>query len=199
MEELTHQEIVQVRENADILIGEDEINKAIDRVAQEIESSITNEVPIVLCVMKGGLMFTSALMQRITSPMVLDYVHVDRYRNKTQGSSIHWHKEPDASLAERTVIIVDDILDEGYTLQELIAYCRTKGAKKVLSAVLLKKKLSSAPTKVTPDFIGLEVTDRYVFGWGMDYKGYLRNLSSIYAIAQNDSSKKTAKNNKNDS
>lgn len=186
MEELTHQDIVQVRENADVLISEQEINQAIDTVAKDIESSLGNEVPIILCVMKGGLMFTSALMQRISSPMILDYVHVDRYRNKTQGCSIHWHKEPDTSLKDQTVIIVDDILDEGYTLQELIAYCQVKGAKKVLSAVLLKKKLSNTPTNVTPDFIGLEVTDRYVFGWGMDYKGYLRNLSSIYAIVQND-------------
>jgi hypoxanthine phosphoribosyltransferase len=183
MDELTHEEIVQVRDNAEVLISEDEINVAIDRIAQEVESSLDNEVPIMLCVMKGGLMFTSALMQRISSPMILDYVHVDRYRNKIQGSSIHWHKEPDTSLVDRTVIIVDDILDEGYTLQELIAYCHAKGAKKVLSAVLLKKKLSTTPTKVKADFIGLEVTDRYVFGWGMDYKGCLRNLSSIYAIA----------------
>lgn len=80
-------------------------------------------------------------------------------------------------------MIVDDILDEGYTLQELIAYCQSKGAAKVLSAVLLKKKLSHTPTKVVADFVGLEVTDRYVFGWGMDYKGYLRNLSSIYAVS----------------
>lgn len=183
MEELSHDEIVKVRDNADILITEDEVNNAIDRVAQEIEASLGDEVPIILCVMKGGLMFTSALMQRITSPMILDYVHVDRYRNQTQGSSIHWHKEPDTSLTNRTVIIVDDILDEGYTLQELIAYCQAKGAKKVLSAVLLKKKLSSAPTKAAANYVGLEVTDRYVFGWGMDYKGYLRNLTSIYAVA----------------
>lgn len=193
MDELTHQEIVQVRENADILISEDEINKAIDRVAQEIESSLNNEVPIILCVMKGGLMFTAALMQRISSPMILDYIHVDRYRNKTQGSSIHWHKEPDTSLKDQTVIIVDDILDEGYTLQELFAYCQSKGAKKVVSAVLLKKKLSTTPTNIKPEFIGLEVTDRYVFGWGMDYKGYLRNLSSIYAVVENDKPESIAK------
>ena len=91
--------------------------------------------------------------------------------------------DDEKKLTER---VVDDILDEGYTLQELIAYCQAKGAKKVLSAVLLKKKLSNIPTSVRPDFIGLEVADRYVFGWGMDYKGYLRNLSSIYAIASSD-------------
>ena len=186
MEELSHNDIVRVRENADVLISEQEINQAIDSVAKNLELALNGEVPIILCVMKGGLMFTSALMQRIASPMILDYVHVDRYRNQKQGSSIHWHKEPDTCLDGRTVIIVDDILDEGYTLQELIAYCQAKGAKKVLSAVLLKKKLSKTPTNIIPDFIGMEVTDRYVFGWGMDYKGYLRNLSSIYAIADDE-------------
>ncbi len=186
-ENLSQKDIADVHKCADILITEQEINLAIDVVAKNIESCLENEVPIMLCVMKGGLMFTSALMQRIALPMQLDYVHVDRYRNQTQGSSIHWHKEPDTPLLDRTVIIVDDILDEGYTLQELVAYCKAKGAKKVLSAVLLKKKLSRTPTNVTPDFIGLEVTDRYVFGWGMDYKGYLRNLTSIYAITESDS------------
>ena len=185
MDVLTHQEITRVLDHADVLITETEVNKAIDRVAKEIASTLNNEVPIILCVMKGGLMFTSALLQRITSPLILDYVHVDRYRNKIQGSSIHWHKEPDASLVDQTVIIVDDILDEGYTLQELVAYCQAKGAKTVLSAVLLKKKLRRTPTNVVPDFIGLEVTDRYVFGWGMDYKSYLRNQTSIYAISEN--------------
>lgn len=183
MEDLSHQDIIQVRENADVLISEEEILRAIDSVAKNIESTLDNDVPVLLCVMKGGLMFTAALMQRISSPMILDYVHVDRYRNQTQGGGIHWHKEPDTVLKGRTIIIVDDILDEGYTLQELIAYCEAKGAKKVLSAVLLKKKLSNTPVNITPDFIGLEVMDRYVFGWGMDYKGYLRNLPSIYAIA----------------
>ncbi len=186
MEDLSHQQVNQVRDDADVLVSEQEINNAIDLVAKQIESTINGEVPILLCVMKGGLMFTAALMQRIQSPMVLDYVHVDRYRNKTQGSSIHWHKEPDTSLDGRIVVLVDDILDEGYTLQELIAYCQAKGAKRVLSAVLLKKKLSNTPVNVVPDFLGLEVTDRYVFGWGMDYKGYLRNQSSIYAIAKSD-------------
>jgi hypoxanthine phosphoribosyltransferase len=184
MEELSKHELLKILEKSDVLISEHEIFQAIDTVAQQIEKILDKEVPILLCVMKGGIMFSAALMQRITSPMVLDYVHVDRYRNQTQGSSIHWYKEPDTSLTGRLVIIVDDILDEGYTLQELIAYCQKKGAKKVLSAVLLKKKLAITCTTVMADFVGLEVADRYVFGWGMDYKGYLRNLSSIYAIAE---------------
>ena len=184
MEELSYNTITKVYQYADKLISEEKINLAIDRVAVEIVSATENEIPVFLCVMKGGLMFTAALMQRINTPLVLDYVHVDRYRNKTQGSSIHWIKEPDTNLKDRVVIIVDDILDEGYTLQELVAYCEAKGAKKVLSAVLLKKKLRNTPVEIAPDILGMEVVDRYVFGWGMDYKGYLRNHSSIYAIAE---------------
>lgn len=183
MQDLSHQEISDVLSNAEVLISEEEIHQAIDTVAFDIEAATNNHVPVFLCVMKGGAMFTSALMQRIKTPMILDYVHVDRYRNQTKGSSIHWHKEPDTSLNGRVVVIIDDILDEGYTLQELIAYCEAKGAQKVLSAVLLKKKLAHKPTDVDADFVGLEVDDYYVFGWGMDYKGYLRNQSCIYAIA----------------
>ena len=186
MQDLPSSKIKQVCQNADELISEQEINQAIDKMASQIEHATENEVPVFLCVMKGGLMFTAALMQRIKVPLILDYVHVDRYRNKTQGSSIHWHKEPDTNLEGRVVIIIDDILDKGVTLQELIAYCQAKGAKKVLSAVLLKKKLTTAAVDIDPDFLGLEVIDRYVFGWGMDYKGYLRNQTSIYAIAEND-------------
>ncbi len=184
MEDISHQEIKQVLANAEVLITEKEINVAIDSVAEDIKVATQNLVPIYLCVMKGGAMFTSALMQRIKTPMILDYIHVDRYRNKTSGSSIHWHKEPDTTLKDQVVVIVDDILDEGYTLRELIAYCEAKGAKKVLSAVLLEKKLKNKPTETTADFIGMEVSDRYVFGWGMDYKGYLRNQSCIYAISE---------------
>ena len=105
-------------------------------------------------------------MQRITAPMILDYVHVDRYRNKTRGGSIHWHKEPDTSLQDRTVILVDDIFDEGYTLQELIAYCKAKGAKKVLTAVLLQKEISNSMTNLVPDFLGMKVANRYLVWLG---------------------------------
>ena len=188
MEDLSYDNVTEVYQLADKLISEEQINIAIDKVATEILSVTENEIPIFLCVMKGGLMFTAALLQRINTPLILDYVHVDRYRNKTQGSSIHWRKEPDVNLKDRIVIIVDDILDEGFTLQELIAYCEAKGAKKVLSAVLLKKKLQSSSVGVVPDFLCMEVVDRYVFGWGMDYKGYLRNQSSIYAIAESEDS-----------
>ena len=185
MEESLLQEVIRVRNNADLLISENEIHRAIDQVADNIKNVVSEEVPIFLCVMKGGLPFTSELMKRIQIPLELDYVHVDRYRNKTQGSSIQWHKEPNIDIKNRLVVIVDDIFDQGYTMQELIAYCEAKGANKVMSAVLIKKVLAKKHTDNEPDFIGLTTEDRYLFGWGMDYKGHWRNLSNIYAVSDN--------------
>jgi len=184
MEDSLLKDVIKTREQADLLISEKDINKAIDQVAERLQATMGEEVPVFLCVMKGGLMFTSELMKRIQSPIELDYLHVDRYRNKTHGSAIHWHKEPDIDLTGRLVLLVDDIFDEGYTMQELIAYCKAKGARKVLSVVLLNKILAKNHLKIEPDFVGLTTTDRYVFGWGMDYKGYWRNLSSVYAVSE---------------
>ncbi len=184
MEDSLHQDAIETQNNADLLISEKEIMSSINIVARDIKAVIGDEVPVLLCVMKGGLMFTAELMKRIQSPLELDYLHVDRYRNQTQGSSIHWRKEPDIDLQGRLVLLVDDIFDEGYTLQELIAYCSAKGASKVLSAVLLKKALAKKHTEIEPDFIGLTISDRYVFGWGMDYRSYWRNLTDIYAVSK---------------
>ncbi len=185
MSETLLREATETLEQADLIINEKTIYKAIDELVEKIKEYINdNEVPVLLCVMRGGLMFTSELMKRLQMPVELDYVHVDRYRDKTQGGSLHWHKEPDANLNERLVLLADDIFDEGYTMQELIAYCKAKGAREVKSVVLLKKSLAEKYIDIEPDFVGLECVDRYVFGWGMDYKGYWRNLSDVYAVSR---------------
>ena len=178
------QEVIRIRDYADLIITENEVHCAIDQIGTNLNKVINETVPVFLCVMKGGLPFTSELMKRTQIPLELDYVHVDRYRDKTQGSSIHWHKEPSIDLTNRFVVLLDDIFDEGYTMQELIAYCIENGANKVMSAVLLKKILGNKCTDYEPDFVGLTIEDRYVFGWGMDYKGYWRNLTNVYAVSE---------------
>ena len=80
------------------------------------------------------------------------------------------------------MLIVDDILDEGHTLADVLAYCRDAGATQVYSAVLVEKQHARRAHTVTADFVGLSVQDRYVFGFGMDYKGHFRNLDGIYAV-----------------
>ena len=111
MEDDLLQEVIRVREHADLIITENEIHSAIDQVGDSLKNVTNETVPVFLCVMKGGLAFTSELMKRIQTPLELDYVHVDRYRNKTKGSSIHWHKEPSIELTNRLVVLLDDIFD----------------------------------------------------------------------------------------
>jgi len=115
-------------------------------------------------------------------PLEIDYIHATRYRGATSGRDLHWMKYPSADLSERTVLVIDDILDEGLTLQAIVKYCQEAGANEVLTAVLVEKQLDSRPGLQQADFTGLIVPNRYVFGYGMDYQGQLRYVPGIYAV-----------------
>lgn len=159
------------------------ISYAMDVLANKLEERLSKSNPLMLCVMNGGLIFTGHLLTRLQFDLDVDYLHATRYRNQTKGGDVlNWIVEPVISLKGRTVVILDDILDEGVTLDEIIKYCKTKGAKEVLSAVLLRKIHERRINGIDCDYTALEVEDRYVFGFGMDYKGGLRHLNGIYAI-----------------
>jgi hypoxanthine phosphoribosyltransferase len=113
-------------------------------------------------------------------PLNIDAINATRYNNQTFGTGIEWVLKPRASLVNRTILIIDDILDEGVTLSAIYDYCNAQGAKAVYSAVLINKNIGR-DKPIMADFIGLETEDRYLFGFGMDYKGYCRNANGIYA------------------
>ncbi|NOY62276.1 MAG: hypoxanthine-guanine phosphoribosyltransferase [Gammaproteobacteria bacterium] len=175
------EEIAQVRAQADCLYSEQAVEQALDRMAIEIASKLADSNPLVLCVMVGGLLPTAGLLSRLDFPLHIDYIHATRYRGETSGGELEWRARPSYDLSDRTVLIVDDILDEGLTLQALVKDCLGAGAKEVLSAVLVEK-MHNRKCGVEADFMGLQVEDRYVFGYGMDYKGYLRNAPGIFAV-----------------
>ncbi len=173
---------VQVYEQADVLYTEAQVEGALDRMAEAITGALADQDPLLLCVMLGGLVPTGKLLSRLAFPLQLDYVHATRYEGTTQGGELRWVAEPQCDLNGRTVLLVDDILDEGHTLAAIHQACRTLGAARVQSAVLVEKR-HARKADYQADFVGLEVEDRYVFGYGMDYKGYLRNAPGIYAVA----------------
>ena len=159
-----------------------EVEAAIDKMAEAITHELADSNPLFLCVVIGGIVTLGNLLPRLNFPLEVDYIHATRYRNTLHGGEIHWRAEPSCSLAGRTVVIVDDILDSGLTLIEIIGYCESKQAKKVYSAVLVDKQKPREPGGLAiADFTGLYVEDQYVYGYGMDYKGYLRNAAGIYA------------------
>jgi hypoxanthine phosphoribosyltransferase len=176
-------ELQQVLQQAELVFDTSHINSAIDKLAQRLTERLGDTSPLVLCVMQGGLMFTAKLMSQLPLGAEFDYIHATRYGDNTTGAELKWIAYPKKPLANRTVLILDDILDEGYTLAAIEQYCHEQGARDVVSAVLLQKKHDHLKSGMHCDFVALEVDDRYVFGYGMDYKGKLRQLDRIYAIS----------------
>lgn len=179
----TPAEIEAVLEHADLLHSEQAVQAAMDAVAIGVTARLSGRDPLVLCVMNGGLMVTTWLASRLNFPFEMDYIHATRYRGGTMGHDLEWIARPRTAMAGRSVLLVDDIFDEGITLASIAKACHQAGAREVFSAVLVRKDHGRVSGDYTPDFIGLEVPDRYVFGCGMDYRHYLRNLPAIYALA----------------
>lgn len=169
-----------VHDSAATLFDRAEVETAIRRVAAEITARLAGLDPLVLTVLNGGIIFCGNLLLELDFPLQLDSVCVSRYRGLTHGADLEWKLKPSIPLRGRKVLLVDDILDEGITLAALKRYCLEEGAEQVLIAVLVEKKLArEKPCQA--DFIGLEADNRYLFGYGMDYRNYLRNAAGIFA------------------
>lgn len=159
----------------------DEVTRALERMAGELNAAFAGTQPLVLSLMKGGIVTTGLLLPRLDFPLELDYLHVDRYRGARRGGTIHWLRRPPDSISGRTVLLVDDILDKGITMAAAMRACREQGAKLVSCAVLVDKQ-GQEPRPVKADFAALSVPARFIVGCGLDYRGYLRNLPGIYVL-----------------
>ncbi|MCE1225897.1 MAG: hypoxanthine-guanine phosphoribosyltransferase [Geobacteraceae bacterium] len=173
----------KVLEEADCLADRATVEAAIERMAGAITASIGKKNPMVFCVMNGGLIFCGQLLTRLLFPLEVGYLHATRYGRETTGGDLEWKAQFQDDLVGRTVLLVDDILDEGVTLLALADACRSRGAREVLTAVLVDKlhDRKSCPG-YRADFTGLELPDRFVFGYGLDYDGMWRNAPGIYAV-----------------
>lgn len=158
------------------------ISAAIARIGGEIDQALGGRPAVFLTVMQGGLVFAGQLATEIRAPLEFDYVHATRYRGRTAGGELEWLRRPGIPLAGRKVLLVDDILDEGHTLKAIRDYCIEQGARRVFLTVLCEKRHGRTVPGLAADFVGVQVPDRYVFGYGMDYHEQGRNLSDIYAL-----------------
>lgn len=178
---VTPEQADHVYREADCLFDQQAVDNAFNKLASEITEQLAETNPLVLAVMTGGIIPAGILLPKLPFPLELDYVHATRYRGETAGGTLHWIAHPSTPLKDRTVLLVDDILDEGITLAEIVKACFNEGAKAVYTAVLVNK-IHDRKADIRADFVGLDVEDRYLFGYGMDYKNYLRNAAGIYAV-----------------
>jgi hypoxanthine phosphoribosyltransferase len=171
-----------MRDGAELIHSAAAVQAAVDQVAAAISARLAERYPLVLCVMSGGVVFCGQLLTRLDFPLDFDYLHATRYGAETQGGKISWRAAPWTPLNGRTVLVVDDILDEGITLAAVKESLLRQGAAEVLTAVFADKD-NGQVKPIRADFVGLQVPDRFVFGFGMDAGGAWRNLPAIYAVA----------------
>ncbi len=171
----------KVLDSAEKLCSAAAVSAAVQQVAADVTRVLGDKNPLVLCVMGGAVIFTGQLLPLLKFPLDFDYLHVTRYGNATTGSSIEWKVTPQAAMAGRAVLVVDDILDEGHTMVAIRERLLAAGAGQFYSAVFADKDIGRTKP-ITADFVGVNLPNRYVFGFGMDVKGAWRNLPEIYAL-----------------
>ncbi|MFZ1319596.1 MAG: hypoxanthine-guanine phosphoribosyltransferase [Candidatus Nitrotoga sp.] len=180
---LSNQQTNDILNQAELIVSAEKVQAAVISVAQEINTVLADMHPLLLSVMGGAVVFTGQLLPLLTFPLDFDYVHVSRYGTKQQGGILHWKVEPRENVTGRVVLVVDDILDEGETLAAVKQRVLDLGAAKFYSAVFADKRIGKVKP-VRADFVGLELPNRFVFGFGMDIHGAWRNLPAVYATRE---------------
>ena len=178
---MTPEEARRILAEADLIHSAQAVTAAMDRIAADITERLKDRHPLVLTVMGGAVVFAGNLLPRLPFPLECDYVHASRYGNATSGGGLNWVRDAHPSVAGRTVLLLDDILDEGITLAAIHRRILEQGATECLTAVLADKEIGRTKP-IRADFVGLTLPNRYVFGCGMDVSGAWRNLPAIYAV-----------------
>jgi hypoxanthine phosphoribosyltransferase len=178
-----HQHMLDIRAQARQLFSLEELDQAIARMAAEISADLAEQDPLLMTVMNGGVFLAGRLLPLLDFPLEVDYLHATRYRGDTSGGQIQWLATPETPLLDRHVLILDDILDVGSTLLAIIEACQAQKPASVRTAVLVDKchDRKAAPG-LKADYTGVEAEDAYLFGAGMDYKGYWRNAPGLFAV-----------------
>ena len=170
-----------VAARADCLVTREAMDEAIERMSGEIATRLAGTDPLVLCVATGGIIAAGQILPRLPFQLRLDYVHATRYQGATRGGELDWRYRPSDAIRGEQVLVIDDILDEGITLDAIVRACREDGAADVYTAVLVEKL---RPHRCEADFVGVRVPDRYLYGYGLDYRGYFRNVPGVFAVVR---------------
>jgi hypoxanthine phosphoribosyltransferase len=175
-------------DNARQIVSPEQVQAAVHNVAEVLNRRFNEPLapfPLVLGVMGGAVVFTGHLLTQLGFPLEFDYIHVSRYGDDDRGGEVVWKVIPRQNVAGRTIIVVDDILDEGETLAHVKQRLLDMGAAEVVIVVFADKDLGKTKP-VQADIVGLTIPNQFVVGFGMDVYGYWRNLPGLWSIRAED-------------
>lgn len=185
MVDIHNKRAAAILKDAELICSSDEVQAAVSRIAHELNDRFSKpdspSFPLVLGVMGGGVVFTGQLLPNLTFPLEFDFIHVSRYGDEDYGGEIVWKVIPRQNVTNRTVIVLDDILDEGETLSHVKRRLLEMGAADVVIAVFADKAINKKKP-IKPDHVGVTVPNKFVIGFGMDWQGYWRNLPDVWAV-----------------
>ena len=184
MTQISNQEIEKTLRNSECIISSIEVAAAYERLAAQLNLHYAGLNPIVMVVMNGGLIPAGQLLTHLTFYHRMHYIHASRYRDNQGTSELDWKFKPDVNIEGEHVLLIDDIFDEGITLKAIVAELSKENPASLETCVLLNKEHDRKVKDFNVDFVGINVADRYVYGCGMDFHGYLRHLPGIYAIKE---------------
>lgn len=174
---------LDILEKADLLLNSDQVQDILDLIAKKLKDEFSEKMPLFLVLMKGGYFFASELLKRLDFPLELDYLEASRYGKNTTGACLTWLHKPATSFENRHIILLDDVFDEGITLEAVYNYLQKQNIASIKTLVLIEKQVENRRTNFLPDLAGASLPNRFLFGCGMDISGYWRNLPQIYAMA----------------
>ena len=162
------------------LVSEEQIQQRVRELAAEITAFYEGKPLTVVILMNGGLLFGADLVRAVRLPLRWVALHCSSYISNCSSGKLQIHSDTKPPVAGRHLLVVDDILDTGFTLKNIMAYFQEDGALSVRSCVLLNKNITGKYYQ-TPDWVGFDIPDEYVVGYGMDYNEEFRNLPYIAA------------------
>lgn len=184
MSQISNQQIEKTLRNSECIISSIEVAAAYERLAATLNLHYAGLNPIVMVVMNGGLIPAGQLLTQLTFYHRMNYIHATRYRANAGTDDLIWKHKPDVDIEGEHILLIDDIFDEGITLKAVVNELEKENPASINCCVLLNKLHDRKVDGFKVDFVGLDVEDRYVYGCGMDFHGYLRHLPGIYAIKE---------------
>lgn len=168
----------------ELFITSEEIDKAIDSVAEKMSEELAEKNPLFICVLNGSFMFASDLMKRLNIPSEISFVRLSSYKGTSSTGDVKIVYGLDENIEGRTIVVVEDIVDTGNTMARMLKQLEALNPKEVKVSTLLFKP-EALEHDVPLDYVALSIPSDFIVGYGLDYDGYGRNLPDIYKLKSN--------------